>query len=130
MLVKTWLLIACNTAFLCNNIQCSLIIGYITFFYSGYDCPAHVGVYEYTALVCGATLQAGRSLIDGTADVAINWSGGWHHGKKFVLILIMNTFYIISDHFQHIHACSNYNCLCLLLYLTSGASAHNVSVIS
>ena len=53
-------------------------------FSPGYDCPAHVGVYEYTALVCGATLQAGQSLIDGTADVAINWCGGWHHGKKFV----------------------------------------------
>lgn len=47
-----------------------------------YDCPAHVGVYEYAALVSGATLQAAESLIDGTADVAINWYGGWHHGKK------------------------------------------------
>jgi len=49
---------------------------------AGYDCPAHPGVYNYTAHVSGATLQAAQCLIHETADVAINWFGGWHHGKK------------------------------------------------
>lgn len=42
-------------------------------------------MYEYTTLVAGATLHAAQCLIDGTADVAINWFGGWHHGTKYVL---------------------------------------------
>ncbi|XP_052810380.1 histone deacetylase 8-like isoform X2 [Mya arenaria] len=47
-----------------------------------YDCPAHPGVYDYAAMVSGATMQAAQSLMNDTADVVINWFGGWHHGKK------------------------------------------------
>lgn len=48
----------------------------------GYDCPVHPAVYDYTSLVSGATVQAAECLIDRSADVAINWCGGWHHGKR------------------------------------------------
>ncbi|XP_052245187.1 histone deacetylase 8-like isoform X2 [Dreissena polymorpha] len=47
-----------------------------------YDCPAHPGVYDYASLVTGATIQAAECLMNKTADIAINWFGGWHHGKK------------------------------------------------
>ena len=49
-----------------------------------YDCPAYTGVYEYSTYVAGASLQAARSLMLGLSDVAINWSGGWHHAKRWV----------------------------------------------
>ncbi|KAJ3295774.1 Histone deacetylase 3 [Borealophlyctis nickersoniae] len=34
-------------------------------------------------LKSGASIEAARKLITGQADVAINWSGGLHHAKKF-----------------------------------------------
>ncbi|XP_078617821.1 histone deacetylase 8-like [Branchiostoma floridae x Branchiostoma japonicum] len=47
-----------------------------------YDCPILPGVYEYAAMVAGATLTAAQCLVDGECQVAINWHGGWHHAKK------------------------------------------------
>nr|XP_002733814.2 PREDICTED: histone deacetylase 8-like [Saccoglossus kowalevskii] len=48
----------------------------------GYDCPSMPGVYDLVGCVAGATIQAAQCLLDGTADVAINWFGGWHHAKR------------------------------------------------
>ncbi|XP_011604923.2 histone deacetylase 8 isoform X2 [Takifugu rubripes] len=48
----------------------------------GYDCPVVEGIFDYAAAVGGATLTAAQSLLDQKCDVAINWSGGWHHAKK------------------------------------------------
>ncbi|XP_046578893.1 histone deacetylase 8-like [Haliotis rubra] len=47
-----------------------------------YDCPVHVGVYEYAVLVAGATVCAAELLVDGSCDIAMNWCGGWHHAKR------------------------------------------------
>ncbi|XP_041354298.1 histone deacetylase 8-like [Gigantopelta aegis] len=47
-----------------------------------YDCPGHVGVYDYAVLVAGATVAAAETLVHQEADVAINWFGGWHHAKR------------------------------------------------
>ncbi|XP_071078644.1 histone deacetylase 8-like [Haliotis cracherodii] len=47
-----------------------------------YDCPVHVGVYEYAVLVAGATIRAAELLVDGSCDIAMNWCGGWHHAKR------------------------------------------------
>lgn len=49
----------------------------------GDDCPIFDGMYAYSALYAGATLDASRKLISGMSDIAINWSGGLHHAKKF-----------------------------------------------
>lgn len=43
------------------------------------DCPVFKGVYEYSALACGATLTAAELVLSGKADVAFNPSGGFHH---------------------------------------------------
>jgi acetoin utilization protein AcuC len=43
------------------------------------DCPIFVGMYEYTRLAAGASLTAARLILDGTAQVAFNLSGGYHH---------------------------------------------------
>jgi acetoin utilization deacetylase AcuC-like enzyme len=48
----------------------------------GYDCAVHHGVYDYTCIVSGASIQAAQSLNNHAANIAINWYGGWHHGKK------------------------------------------------
>ena len=40
-------------------------------------------MYDYSAIYAGASLDATRKLISGMSDIAINWSGGLHHAKKF-----------------------------------------------
>lgn len=49
----------------------------------GDDCPVFDGFYDYSRLYAGASLDATEKLIQGTSDIAINWSGGLHHAKKF-----------------------------------------------
>ncbi|ODV92717.1 hypothetical protein CANCADRAFT_1312 [Tortispora caseinolytica NRRL Y-17796] len=49
----------------------------------GGDCPIFDGMYDYARLTAGASIDASRKLISGVSDIAINWSGGLHHAKKF-----------------------------------------------
>jgi histone deacetylase 1/2 len=46
------------------------------------DCPVFDGLYEFTQLYTGASLDGALQLNQGMTDVAINWSGGLHHAKK------------------------------------------------
>ncbi|SCW01077.1 LAFE_0D04566g1_1 [Lachancea fermentati] len=48
----------------------------------GDDCPIFQGLYDYSTLYAGASLDATRKLINGQSEIAINWSGGLHHAKK------------------------------------------------
>ncbi len=43
------------------------------------DCPVFEGLYEYAVLAVGATLTAAKLILSGSADVAFNPSGGFHH---------------------------------------------------
>lgn len=43
------------------------------------DCPVFKGMYEYSALACGATLTGAKMILEGKADAAFNPSGGLHH---------------------------------------------------
>ena len=43
------------------------------------DCPLFPDMYEYLSLAVGGTLTGAGALLDGTADVAFNPSGGFHH---------------------------------------------------
>ncbi len=43
------------------------------------ETPVFVGMYDYAALACGATLAGADLVADGRADVAFNPSGGYHH---------------------------------------------------
>ena len=47
------------------------------------DCPVFDGIYEFCKSYSGASLAAARKLTSGQTDIAINWSGGLHHAKKF-----------------------------------------------
>lgn len=48
----------------------------------GYDCPVIDGIYDFVKAVVGSSITAARSLIDGSAHIAINWYGGWHHAQR------------------------------------------------
>jgi len=43
------------------------------------DCPVFKGLYNGAVLAAGGTLVGAKLLISGTADVAFNPSGGFHH---------------------------------------------------
>jgi len=43
------------------------------------DCPVFEGLYDYAVLATGATLTAAELILSGSADVAFNPSGGFHH---------------------------------------------------
>ncbi|XP_074653922.1 histone deacetylase 8-like isoform X2 [Tubulanus polymorphus] len=47
-----------------------------------YDCPAYEGVYEYAAMVAGASQLGAKLLNEKKYQVVMNWFGGWHHAKK------------------------------------------------
>ena len=41
--------------------------------------------YMYVLCVAGDSLAMATCLVREEARVAINWYGGWHHGKKYVI---------------------------------------------
>jgi acetoin utilization protein AcuC len=43
------------------------------------DCPVFSGLYDYAVLACGATLTGVKMILSGSADIAFNPSGGFHH---------------------------------------------------
>jgi len=43
------------------------------------DCPLFKEMFEYVALAVGGTLQGADAILNGTANVAFNPSGGFHH---------------------------------------------------
>jgi len=43
------------------------------------DCPVFDGLYEYAVLACGATITGAKLILSGSADIAFNPSGGFHH---------------------------------------------------
>ena len=43
------------------------------------DCPVFSGMYDYSVLATGATLTGVKLILSGSAEVAFNPSGGFHH---------------------------------------------------
>lgn len=46
------------------------------------DCPIFEGLYKYNQISAGGTLAAADNLNKARTDIAINWTGGFHHAKK------------------------------------------------
>jgi len=46
------------------------------------DCPVFDGLYNFCRMYTGGSVGGAYKLNKGTADIAINWSGGLHHAKK------------------------------------------------
>lgn len=55
----------------------------LSHFNVGDDCPVFDGLYEFCARYTGASLEGAAMLNNSQCDIAINWSGGLHHAKKF-----------------------------------------------
>ena len=50
-------------------------------------------IWSYVSWTTGASLTACDVLVAGEFNVAINWTGGWHHAKPnvfFVYILLVS----------------------------------------
>jgi len=46
------------------------------------DCPVWPGLFEFTQIYSGASIDGAVKLNHGLTDIAVNWSGGLHHAKK------------------------------------------------
>ena len=47
-----------------------------------FDCPGFEGLFDFCRLAAGGSIDAADLIIAGEGDIVINWSGGFHHGKK------------------------------------------------
>ena len=48
---------------------------------SGADCPIFIGLTEFVNLYTKASLSGAQELSKENVDIAVNWSGGFHHAK-------------------------------------------------
>lgn len=55
----------------------------LTTFNIGDDCPIFEGLFDFCSRYTGASLDGAVKLNHKYCDIAINWSGGLHHAKKF-----------------------------------------------
>lgn len=46
------------------------------------DCPPFKGVFKYSAISAGGSLEGAARLGREKAEIAINWAGGLHHAKR------------------------------------------------
>ena len=49
----------------------------------GEDCPVFPGMFDFCSIYSGASLDGAVKLNNNQADIVVNWSGGFHHAKKF-----------------------------------------------
>eukprot|EP00123_Amoebidium_parasiticum_P015817 comp23160_c0_seq1/m.37462 comp23160_c0_seq1/g.37462 ORF comp23160_c0_seq1/g.37462 comp23160_c0_seq1/m.37462 type:complete len:430 (-) comp23160_c0_seq1:670-1959(-) len=56
---------------------------YFSRFNIGDDCPVFPGVFEFSTISTGGSLEGAVKLNNQTCSTAINWAGGLHHAKKF-----------------------------------------------
>lgn len=46
------------------------------------DCPWFPGIFEFSQISCGGSIDAAIKLNHKSSDICINWAGGLHHAKK------------------------------------------------
>jgi len=56
---------------------------------AAFDCPVFDDLYNCVCHVAGGSLAAANCIISDTADIAINWCGGWHHAKRCIVIAVL-----------------------------------------
>lgn len=49
----------------------------------GDDCPVFEGLFDFCSMYTGASLEGAMKLNNESCDIAVNWSGGLHHAKKY-----------------------------------------------
>ncbi|KAG8194392.1 hypothetical protein JTE90_011006 [Oedothorax gibbosus] len=55
----------------------------LSHFNVGEDCPVFDGLFDFCSRYTGASLEGAVRLNNKSCDIAINWSGGLHHAKKY-----------------------------------------------
>uniref|UniRef100_T1J752 Histone deacetylase n=1 Tax=Strigamia maritima TaxID=126957 RepID=T1J752_STRMM len=55
----------------------------LSHFNVGDDCPVFDGMFDFCSMYTGASLEGAVKLNNNCCDIAINWTGGLHHAKKF-----------------------------------------------
>ncbi|BFY99924.1 hypothetical protein BsWGS_02964 [Bradybaena similaris] len=56
---------------------------YLSLYNVGEDCPVFDGMFDFCKMYTGASLEGAVKLNNNQCDIAINWSGGLHHAKKY-----------------------------------------------
>ncbi|KAI9222748.1 hypothetical protein BC828DRAFT_377612 [Blastocladiella britannica] len=51
-------------------------------FNMGDDCPIWDGIFDFSSISAGGSMDGANRLNSGACDIAINWAGGLHHAKK------------------------------------------------
>ncbi|XP_071819711.1 histone deacetylase 8-like [Apostichopus japonicus] len=46
------------------------------------DCPSFPRIFEVAKMIVGASLSGVQALTSKEYQVAINWTGGWHHSRR------------------------------------------------
>ena len=46
------------------------------------DCPGFDGLFHFSKLAAGSSIDAAHTIMTGIGDLVINWAGGYHHAKK------------------------------------------------
>ncbi|XP_067662888.1 histone deacetylase 3-like [Haliotis asinina] len=64
-----------------NNVQS--FTKSLSMFNVGEDCPVFDGLFDFCAMYTGASLEGAVKLNNNHCDIAVNWSGGLHHAKKY-----------------------------------------------
>lgn len=49
------------------------------------DCPVFDGMWDYCTMYAGGSIDAATKLNNEVCDVAVNWSGGLHHARYFII---------------------------------------------
>lgn len=47
-----------------------------------HDCPSVPRIFDVAKSVTAASLRGVQALVSNECQVAINWTGGWHHGRR------------------------------------------------
>ncbi|KAK6179259.1 histone deacetylase 3 [Patella vulgata] len=55
----------------------------LSMFNVGEDCPVFDGMFDFCSMYTGASLEGAVKLNNEHCDIAVNWSGGLHHAKKY-----------------------------------------------
>lgn len=56
---------------------------------SGYDCPIVDHIFTLVSLIGGSSICAAKELCENSADIAINWYGGWHHAQRLLYLHLL-----------------------------------------
>lgn len=75
---------------------------YLSHFNVGDDCPVFDGLFDFCSMYTGASLEGAQKLNKNHCDIAINWSGGLHHAKKFEASGNFNKIYNYNNIYKYL----------------------------